>query len=172
MGVPNNPVVPASDSSILRERRSLGVAKAPCKSCPYRQDVPSGVWDVEEYAKLPGYDGEIIDQLRAGATGLFLCHQQDGNLCAGWLACHGHNLLALRLHGGTIADSALDYMTRIPVFRSGSAAAAHGLAEVERPGKRARSLIERLVRNRLSAPSPTPHTRPDDKSGEGSNGSD
>ena len=31
-------------------------AKSPCGSCPYRQDVPSGVWAASEYEKLPAYD--------------------------------------------------------------------------------------------------------------------
>jgi hypothetical protein len=59
------------------------VAKAPCKSCPYRRDVPSGIWHSSEYDKLPQYDGEIVDQLMKGGQALFDCHQRDGNLCAG-----------------------------------------------------------------------------------------
>lgn len=70
--------------------------KVPCGTCPYRRDVPSGVWAAEEYDKLPGYDGDVPDQLRAGAMGLFMCHQRDGCLCGGWLMAHGpDNLLAL-----------------------------------------------------------------------------
>lgn len=122
------------------------VAKAPCKSCPYRRDVPSGIWAPEEYAKLPGFDGEIIDQFQAGATGLFLCHQQDGNLCAGWLACHGSdNLFALRLHGALVAPAVWNYETHVPVFSSGAAAAAHGMAGVEAPSQHARRVIGRLL---------------------------
>nr|WP_280343300.1 DUF6283 family protein [Nocardia neocaledoniensis] len=30
-------------------------APRPCVSCPYRRDVPSGVWDFGEYEKLRGY---------------------------------------------------------------------------------------------------------------------
>lgn len=127
----------------------LGVAKAPCKSCPYRVDVPSGIWDASEYAKLPGYDGEIVDQLAAPALGLFLCHQQDGNLCAGWLACHGaHNLLAFRLHGRDVTPEAWNYATAVPVFRSGAEAAAHGAAGIQAPPQRAKAAIARLLRRR------------------------
>jgi hypothetical protein len=31
-------------------------APKPCESCPYRKDVPSGVWSEGEYRKLPQYD--------------------------------------------------------------------------------------------------------------------
>lgn len=124
-----------------------GVAKAPCKSCPYRRDVPSGVWAAQEYAKLPGYDGDMLDQLAAGATALFLCHQQDGNLCAGWLHTHGENgLLALRMHGGEVKPEIWDYASPVPCFASGSEAAEHGLADINAPGKNAKLIVERLSR--------------------------
>jgi hypothetical protein len=120
---------------------------APCRSCPYRRDVPSGIWDASEYDKLPKFDGEIIDQLAAGALGLFLCHQKDGNLCAGWVACHGAgNLLALRMHGSAVADEVWDYETSVPVFASGAEAATHGRREIAQPGERSRRMIARLVR--------------------------
>jgi hypothetical protein len=134
-----------------KERTQHGVAGAPCKSCPYRRDVPAGLWDASEYAKLPGYDGEIIEQLSRGATGLFLCHQQDENLCAGWLAAHGaDNLLAMRLHGDQVSPSAWDYSTAVPVFRSGAAAARHGMAGVASPDARARRAIDRLLRKQAA----------------------
>ena len=66
----------------------IAVRKTPCPSCPYRRDVPSGIWDASEYDKLPGYDGDVPDQLTAGAFGLFHCHSQQENLCAGWVGCH------------------------------------------------------------------------------------
>ena len=124
-----------------------GVMKAPCKTCPYRRDVPSGIWHEHEYAKLPAYDGEIIDQLQARAGGLFMCNQRDGNLCAGWLACHGPgNLLALRLHGAEIEPEVWDYQSPVPVFESGAAAAAHGMAELAKPGPKAKRAMSRLIR--------------------------
>jgi hypothetical protein len=123
-----------------------GVDAAPCKSCPYRQDVPSGVWAEEEYEKLKNYDGEIIDQLTKGAAGLFMCHQQTGNLCAGWIATHGvDNLLALRLHGHEVDAKVWSYRTKVPVFKSGQEAAEHGMAEIDEPGVKAQRVIERLV---------------------------
>lgn len=123
-----------------------GVMAAPCKSCPYRKDVPSGVWETSEYVKLPAYDGEVIEQLQAGATALFLCHQKDGCLCAGWLACHGaENLLAMRLHGGAVTDEAWSYETAVPVWGSGREACDHGVRGVAAPDDRARRVIGRLL---------------------------
>lgn len=47
-----------------------GPAPQPCASCPYRRDVPSGIWAAEEYAKLPAYDADTPFQ----PPHLFLCH--------------------------------------------------------------------------------------------------
>lgn len=140
-------------------------SKAPCGSCPYRRDVPSGLWEAHEYSKLPGYDGEIVQQLMAGAMGLFFCHQNDGHLCSGWVGCHGaENLLATRLHA--VSDETFDYQSPVPLFASGAQAAAHGMARIENPDKRAVAAIQKLERklpmqrdqNRRSGrgPGPTP----------------
>jgi len=123
------------------------IAKAPCKSCPYRCDVPSGVWAEHEYEKLPRYDGEIAEQVFNGAWGVFDCHQRDGNLCAGWVACHGaDNLLAFRMTREEIAPEVWGYESPVPVFKSGEEAAAHGLRDIENPGVWAQSMINRLMR--------------------------
>lgn len=125
-------------------------AKAPCKSCPYRRDVPSGVWAPAEYKKLPAYDGEIIQQLMKGATGLFMCHQQDGRLCAGWVGAHGaHNLAAMRLNHHQVAPSVWSYESPVPLFASGAEAAEHGLKDVAAPGAAAGRVIQRLIRKKL-----------------------
>ena len=116
-------------------------AKQPCGSCPYRRDVPSGLWSPEEYAKLPAYDGQTWEQ----PTSLFMCHQRDGCLCAGWLACHDtDHLLALRLH--CVDPSAFGYVSPVPVFGSGAEAAAHGSADIDAPGIAARRMIVGLER--------------------------
>lgn len=131
---------------------SLTAPKCPCGSCPYRTDVASGVWAQDEYEKLPKYDGEIIDQLQSGSTGVFLCHQKDGRLCAGWLACHGtDNLLALRLHRD-LDPAVFDYATDVPVFSSGAEAAAHGMRDIEKPGEKASRTIRGLMKKKLSKP--------------------
>jgi hypothetical protein len=119
-------------------------AKAPCVSCPYRQDVPSGIWHPEEYIKLLQYDGETWAQ----STKLFDCHQKDGHLCAGWVATHGNHLLALRLHANEVDPAVFDYSTSVPVFASGREAAIHGIQDIENPGPEAKAMMARLLRKR------------------------
>lgn len=126
-------------------------AAAPCRFCPYRRDVPSGVWMEDEYAKLPPYDGKTWEQ----PVGVFLCHQQDGRACAGWASVHGdENSMALRMASaagyldGETLDAILDYEASVPVFATGAEAAEHGLAEVETPGPAALRTVERLQRKR------------------------
>jgi hypothetical protein len=121
----------------------------PCGSCPYRKDVPSGVWADEEYRKLPPYDGEGIEQPLAA----FFCHQQTGCLCAGWVGCHDmDNSLGLRmaLAAGAISEAeyveALDYECPIPLWESGQAAHDHGVAEIETPSVQAVRVIGKLTR--------------------------
>lgn len=123
--------------------------KAPCKSCPYRKDVPSGVWAAEEYEKLKAYDGDTFDQLTNGGTTLFLCHQQNNALCSGWLGCHGTDeLLALRLHAKHVDASVFGYETDVPLFSSGAEAARHGLRDIDGPSERADRVIRKLERQR------------------------
>jgi hypothetical protein len=124
-----------------------GPAKSPCGTCPYRRDVPSGVWDASEYAKLPPYDAPTALQ----PAGLFLCHQGDRRVCAGWAACHDTDeLLALRLAsatGGMSPDEVVatrNYVSPVPLFRSGREAANHGMANIDHPGPRARRATDRL----------------------------
>lgn len=126
-------------------------APHPCGSCPYRRDVPSGVWAEEEYVKLPRYDGETFEQ----PPGVFMCHQQDGRLCAGWAGCHDmHDNLGLRFASmtGRISfddlEATLDYTTTTPLFATGAEAAAHGRAEIETPSDAAQRTVEKLERRR------------------------
>ena len=112
---------------------TAGPAARPCGSCPYRRDVPSGVWHASEYRKLPAYDNDTMGQ----PPHLFLCHQQDGRVCAGWAGCHdGAHLLALRVAA---------------MSGSGAEAAAHGLADVDQPDERACRTIDTLTRKRARA---------------------
>src|SRR5262245_8411455 len=140
--------------------RFLTCAKAPCKSCPYRRDVPSGVWDKTEYDKLPAYDGSFIDQLGTPAAGIFMCHQQDGKMCAGWIGTHGaRNLVALRITNTRVDPSVYDYATRVPLFKSGAEARAHGMKGIRRPKKEAKEMIANLakrqaIRQRRAAKEP------------------
>jgi hypothetical protein len=127
---------------------SAAPAKAPCKSCPYRRDVPSGVWAASEYKKLPAYDKETPYQPPAA----FFCHQQNGKLCAGWCGTHDMDeSLGLRMAAsvGVIKlddyDAALNYVSPVPLFSSGAEAAAHGLRDLEIPTDKARRTIDRLT---------------------------
>jgi Family of unknown function (DUF6283) len=127
-------------------------AAAPCRTCPYRRDVPSGVWQSDEYAKLADYDRPTGEQ----PAGVFLCHQQDGRVCAGWAGCHdGDHLLALRLAAMVMdpadAEATRDYVSPVPLFRSGREAAEHGLRDVQRPGAEAVRWIARLAAKQARA---------------------
>lgn len=134
---------------------TLPPAPRPCSSCPYRQDVPSGVWDAIEYAKLPRYDQDTAFQ----PTGLFLCHQlgrgEGARVCAGWAGCHdGDNLLALRVGVARreitveTAEEIRDYVSPVPLFASGAEAAAHGVRDIHRPGPAACTAMAKISRVR------------------------
>lgn len=125
----------------------MKAAPKPCGSCPYRRDVPSGVWHPSEYAKLKKFDGDTSEQ----SPRLFMCHSNPSTLCAGWLGCHGpEELLAVRLGvlSGKVDPSVRDFTTDVPLFSSGAEAARHGTARVSRPGKAARETIDKLTRAR------------------------
>jgi hypothetical protein len=127
-------------------------AKNPCGSCPYRCDVPSGVWDESEYAKLPEFDLPTAEQ----PPSVFMCHQADGRLCAGWTACHdmGESLglrmvsLSGQIQSVDDLDAILGYETSVPLFGSGAEAAAHGRAEIKSPGERALRTVEKLTQRK------------------------
>ena len=124
-------------------------AKSPCGSCPYRRDVPSGVWAAEEYDKLPEYDKETSEQPPA----TFACHQQDGRACAGWVAVHDMTQslgVRIAVAFGYIAaedvDAFMEYETSVPLFESGQAAADHGKRDVSSPGERATRVINKVMK--------------------------
>lgn len=126
-------------------------APSPCGSCPYRRDVPSGVWAAEEYAKLRRYDEDTMHQ----PPGVFMCHQVNGRVCGGWAGCHdGTQLLGLRLAAmrgamtGADIDATIGYVSPVPLFASGAEAADHGLAEIDRPGARASAVMTKIAHRR------------------------
>lgn len=130
----------------MTEKPPLKAPPVPCGSCPYRQDVPSGIWAKHEYDKLSAYDGETGAQLMKGAWAVFMCHQRDGCLCGGWLACHDpRELLALRVHRN-VDPAVFDYTTDVPVFESGAAARAHGIKDIRRPQAKARKMVAGLLK--------------------------
>lgn len=120
-------------------------AERPCGSCPYRKDAPSGLWHPSEYAQLPKYDLETFEQPQA----VFFCHQQTGHVCGGWAGCHDMDeAIALRLpfHGLSEEDVELTrtYVSPVPLFESGAEAALHGMADLDNPGRKARTMSHRL----------------------------
>jgi len=128
----------------------------PCASCPYRRDVPPGIWAREEYEKLPNYDEPTPFQ----PPQVFLCHQHDSGterapVCGGWAGCHdGDELLALRMavFGGSMTvedvEAVRDYNSPVPLFASGAEAAAHGLSALRAPGPDAVKAIGKIQRAR------------------------
>lgn len=147
----NDPETATNESASLRPP-----APRPCDSCPYRRDVPSGIWTHHEYEKLRHYDAPTPEQ----PTALFQCHQTDRDsdirrMCAGWAGCHdGAHLLALRiaLLDGRIDASthqaAVEYVSPVPLFASGREAAAHGQASIDQPNDDANRLITKISRTR------------------------
>lgn len=129
---------------------TIRINRAPCASCPYRRDVPSGIWSSEEYEKILRYDNETWQQ----PPRAFLCHQADGCLCRGWLDVHGSGLLGLRIACaiGTLdpeaVSKALDEDPATPVFASAAEAAKHGRRAIKRPGKKAREMVSKLEKKR------------------------
>jgi Family of unknown function (DUF6283) len=116
----------------------------PCASCPYRQGVPSGVWDAAEYAKLPDYDGDTGGQ----SPTAFFCHQNDGSVCSGWLGHRDpYGLLGVRIGvtTGLLDPSCLEYQTDVPLFATGAEAAAHGMKDIRHPGKRAKDTMRKIT---------------------------
>lgn len=132
---------------------TIPINRAPCQSCPYRKDVPSGIWSTEEYDKILPYDNETWMQ----PAKVFMCHQADGCLCRGWLDTHGIDLLGLRLacSKGEVdteaVGKALDEGPAVPVFQSAEQAARHGRRSIKRPGRKAREMVAKIERKRGKA---------------------
>ena len=120
-------------------------SKAPCGTCPYRLDIEPGIWAQHEYEKLPAYDGDTVEQVMKGAFQLFMCHQNDGHLCAGWVGCHDtQHLLALRMN--PVHPSTYGYVSPIALFATGAEAAAHGMSGIDNPSRAAQIKITKLER--------------------------
>lgn len=130
------------------EQRKLAPRKTPCATCPYRKNVPQGIWDWEEYSKLERYDAETGEQ----PPNLFMCHQGEGDICMGWWSCGGQpfEMLAARLAviRGEIDLEELDNITSVPLHETHTAAAGHGYGGVNNPDARARRAIDKIVAKR------------------------
>lgn len=119
------------------------IRKEPCSACPYRRDVPSGVWAAPEYDKLTDYDAETPYQ----PTAPFACHATPDHYCHGWAVVHTSrgrefDLLALRIAGfdGEIPSAG------VPLFASGAEASEHGKADIAAPSPEAQATARRLMR--------------------------
>lgn len=132
--------------------------KTPCASCPYRRDVPSGIWSAKDYDKLPAYDGDATSQaLSPGGMQLFGCHQSDGHLCSGWVAHRDpRDLLALKVGFamGKVDASVFTYTTDVPLFASGAEAGAHGKAGIQNPDIEARLTVGKITKVRRARGKP------------------
>lgn len=118
------------------------IRSMPCEACPYRRDVPSGLWAASEYDKLVDFDLPTGEQ----PFQAFACHATPDHLCHGWAVVHssrGHefDLLALRMGGSPPVPP-----PGVPLFGSGREAAEHGKRDIAAPELAAEEAIERLQR--------------------------
>lgn len=123
---------------------ALNVLPSPCTSCPYRKDTPAGIWHESEYQKLRDYDNN-----ESFAT--FLCHQSKeigaDTVCRGWLTVHCESVAArLAVAGGKVTREQLYAEVCEPLYASGNKAADAGMRDINRPGRKARRVIQRLAR--------------------------
>lgn len=129
--------------------KPLKVEARPCSTCPYRRDVPSGLWAEHEYEKLPAYD----DGGSPPALGIFLCHHsglgKEETVCRGWLTVAAESPAArLATLTGAVTNEQRFAPVDVPLYSSGAEAAEAGLAEIADPGPQARVMIDRLGRKR------------------------
>lgn len=131
----------------------IGCLPIPCVTCPYRKDVPSGIWHEEEYEKLVRYDAPTMQQ----PAKLFMCHSQPDGLCTGWVQSHADrdhafDLLALRLNWRQCDVEALKTVSQsepaVPLFKTGAAAMWHGMKKIKKPDEKAAQAIEQIERKR------------------------
>jgi hypothetical protein len=111
------------------------------------------------------YDGGTGEQAAKGAFGVFVCHQGDGKLCAGWAAVHGNrDCLALRLAASLDPDvdvsAVLGYATDVPLWGSGAEAAAHGRRDIEEPSPAACETVAKVAAVRAARGQPVDFTGP------------
>lgn len=121
----------------------MNVKVRPCSFCPYRQDVPSGIWAKHEYEKLVMYDEPTASQPLA----TFACHDTPDVHCHGWAVVHSnrgneYQLLALRMTGTRRVPE-----PAVPLFGSGREAYEHGVRDLANPSDEAIQAIEKLMRH-------------------------
>jgi hypothetical protein len=128
-------------------------APRPCDACPYRRDTPGGIWHPDEYLLLPLYDKPTAQQ----PTGVFMCHLNNGKVCAGWAGCHGpqtegHDLFAVRVGIARgqltveLARAIVTYVSPVLLHPSGFHTALHGLRGVVDPSPATLAAVRKLER--------------------------
>lgn len=125
----------------------MKVKDQPCEFCPYRQDVPSGVWGEEEYAKLRLYDGPTHEQ----SPMAFVCHATEHELCHGWAVTSGDDSLALRLVASLGGAPVEIPEPAVPLFATHSEAADHGERDIDDPSPEAMNAMRKLLKYRRLA---------------------
>ena len=124
----------------------LLVQPSPSSACPYRCEVPPGVWAAEEYEKLRGFDDNT-------EFGTFLCHHTPAigqkTVCRGWLTVHAESVaVRLAVARGLVTDDERYGLVWEPLYGSGNEAADAGLSGVAEPEEAAQRMMARLVRQR------------------------
>lgn len=115
----------------------------PCSSCPYRRDVPSGVWAAVEYEKLLDFDLPTGEQPAA----TFACHVTPEATCHGWAVVHSSRGVEYALLGLRIWPPSTPIPEPgVPLFASGTEAAWHGASGIADPDEDAAATVERLTR--------------------------
>jgi hypothetical protein len=131
----------------------LDLAPNPCLSCPYRLDHPSGVWSLEEYEKLRGYDDDIALGPAGVALSVFLCHQTNATgretACKGWTTVHSESIaVRIAIASGSLDPEQVYAETSVACYESGNAAADAGEEDIEWPGADAEEMTKKLVKSR------------------------
>lgn len=133
------------------------LAKAPCSTCPYLCDTPSGMWARSEYEKLPGYDRDALAQGRLELAP-FACHQTSTRpddaptlVCRGWLAVSPDSIAArMAVIDGKLSieqvTEAADSWEEGVLYASGQEAYEAGIEDLADPSPEARQKAERLIR--------------------------
>ncbi len=126
---------------------TLHAAPNPCNTCPYRRDVPAGIWAANEYEKLPQYDGDAIDMIGS----IFHCHQENATgidtVCRGWLSVHADSVpVRVAVMQGWLTPEQRDAEVNVPLFASGAEACKAGLAGVKTPDEAACLAVEKLAK--------------------------
>jgi len=130
----------------------LEAPKKPCAECPWRCDVPIGIWPVERFISLANtaYDMNI---------GIFACHksaEDHPTVCAGFLARGADHNLTIRRAYMTGKLERIERSGGHPLYSSYRAMAiANGVSQGELALARCRE----------------PHLEGDEHAGEGSSSS-